>query len=210
MPTWSPARAHCTGWMRKRKARGVERRLRPAALRDAELVHVEETFRTTNPVPIAAKLDRAYRLPSGKLVLVELKTRWNGGPNFSDVIQLSAQRVALSAATGQTVASEAFVLIARPGARRWLLHTESICCPPIRSSRWFVAGTPFSRTGSRRGTRRRWATTEVALSEANAPVLAGNGAYRPSGDAADVGDPRHQLWGGWATWCRHFGKVALA
>jgi len=104
--------------MRKRKARGVERRLRPAALRDAELVHVEETFRTTNPVPIAAKLDRAYRLPSGKLVLVELKTRWNGGPNFSDVIQLSAQRVALSAATGQTVASEAFVLIARPGVRR--------------------------------------------------------------------------------------------
>lgn len=36
-----------------------------------------------------------------KLVLVELKTRWNGGPNFSDVIQLPAQRVALSEATGQ-------------------------------------------------------------------------------------------------------------
>ena len=56
--------------LRKRQARGVERRLRPAALRDAELVHVEKTFRTTSPVPIAAKLDRAYRLPSGQLVLV--------------------------------------------------------------------------------------------------------------------------------------------
>jgi CRISPR-associated exonuclease Cas4 len=100
--------------LRKRQARGVERRSRPAALRDAELVHVEKTFKTTSPVPIAAKLDRAYRLPSGQLVLVELKTRWNGGPNLSDVIQLSAQRVALSAATGQTVANEAFVLIARP------------------------------------------------------------------------------------------------
>jgi hypothetical protein len=104
--------------LRKRQARGVERRSRPAALRDAELVHVEKTVRTTSPVPIAAKLDRAYRLPSGQLVLVELKTRWNGGPNFSDVIQLSAQWVAVSAATGQTVASEAFVLIARPGIRR--------------------------------------------------------------------------------------------
>jgi CRISPR/Cas system-associated exonuclease Cas4 (RecB family) len=104
--------------LRKRQARGVERRSRPVALRDAELVHIEKTFRTTSPVPVAAKLDRAYRLPSGQLVLVELKTRWNGGPKFSDVIQLSAQRVALSAATGQTVASEAFVLIARPGVRR--------------------------------------------------------------------------------------------
>ena len=104
--------------LRKRQARGVERRSRPAALRDAELVLVEKKFRTTSPVPIAAKLDRAYRLPSGQLVLLELKTRWNGGPNLSDVIQLSAQRVALSAATGQTVAAEAFVLIERPGARR--------------------------------------------------------------------------------------------
>ena len=104
--------------LRKRHDGGIERRSRPAALRDAELVHIETTFRTTSPVPIAAKLDRAYRLPSGQLVLVELKTRWNGAPNFSDVIQLSAQRVALSAATGKTVASEAFVLIARPGVRR--------------------------------------------------------------------------------------------
>lgn len=104
--------------LRKRQARCAERRSRPAGLRDAELVHIEKTFRATSPVPLAAKLDRAYRLPSGQLVLVELKTRWNGGPNLSDVIQLSAQRVALSAATGQTVASEAFVLTARRGVRR--------------------------------------------------------------------------------------------
>jgi CRISPR/Cas system-associated exonuclease Cas4 (RecB family) len=49
---------------------------------------------------------------------VELKTRWTGKPSFSDVIQLSAQRLALSRATGQTVAAEAYVLIARPGVRR--------------------------------------------------------------------------------------------
>jgi CRISPR/Cas system-associated exonuclease Cas4 (RecB family) len=104
--------------LEKRQARRLERRSRPAALQDAELIHIEKTFRMTSPVAITAKLDRAYRLPSGVLVLVELKTRWTGKPSFSDVIQLSAQRVALSAATGQTVSPEAFVLIARPGIRR--------------------------------------------------------------------------------------------
>jgi CRISPR/Cas system-associated exonuclease Cas4 (RecB family) len=104
--------------LRKRQARSVERQSRPAALQDAELIHIEKTFRMTSPVAITAKLDRAYRLPSGLLVLVELKTRWTSKPSFSDVIQLSAQRVALSAATGQTVSAEAFVLIARPGVRR--------------------------------------------------------------------------------------------
>ena len=104
--------------LRRRQARCVERRSRPAVLRDAELIHIEKTVRMTRPVAITAKLDRAYRLPSGSLVLVELKTRWTGKPSFSDVIQLSAQRVALSAATGQTVSPEAFVLIARPSIRR--------------------------------------------------------------------------------------------
>jgi CRISPR/Cas system-associated exonuclease Cas4 (RecB family) len=104
--------------LRRRQARCVERRSRPAALQDAELIHIEKTFRMTSPVAITAKLDRAYRLPSGLLVLLELKTRWTGKPSFSDVIQLSAQRVALSAATGQTVSPEAYVLIAWPGVRR--------------------------------------------------------------------------------------------
>ena len=103
--------------LRKRQARGVERRSRPAALRDAELVHVEKTFRTTSPVPIAAKLDRAYRLPSGQLVLLELKTRWNGGPNLSDVIQLSAQRVAVMGQTHQAVVPYAYVMVKAPTRR---------------------------------------------------------------------------------------------
>ena len=104
--------------LRRRRARQSERRSRPAALQDAELLHVEKTFKTTRPVPIAAKVDRVYRLPSGLLVLVELKTRWNGKPSISDVIHLSAQRLALSGSTGEPVASQGFVLIAWPGVRR--------------------------------------------------------------------------------------------
>ena len=53
----------------------AEQASRPAALRDAELVYMEKLFRISTPVGLVAKLDRAYRLPSGLLVLVEFKTR---------------------------------------------------------------------------------------------------------------------------------------
>ena len=73
----------------------AERASRPAALRDAELVYMERLFRVSTPVGLMAKLDRAYRLPSGMIVLVEFKTRWSNQPSLSDVIQLSAQRMAV-------------------------------------------------------------------------------------------------------------------
>ena len=60
----------------------------------------KELFRISTPVGLVAKLDRAYRLPSGLLVLVEFKTRWSNQPCLSDVIQLSAQRMAVNGANG--------------------------------------------------------------------------------------------------------------
>lgn len=95
----------------------AERASRPDALRDAELVYMERLFRTSKPVGVVAKIDRAYRLPSGLLVLVELKTRWINQPCLSDVIQLSAQRVAVMGSTRQTVASYAFVMVKAPTRR---------------------------------------------------------------------------------------------
>ena len=91
----------------------AERASRPAALRDAELVYLEKLFRISTPVGLVAKLDRAYRLPSGLLVLVEFKTRWSNQPFLSDVIQLSAQRLAVKQ-TGQSVASHGYVLVKAP------------------------------------------------------------------------------------------------
>jgi hypothetical protein len=64
-------------------------------LRDAELFCVESQFRSKSRWPIVARVDRAYRLPSGLVVLVELKTRSTPAVRTSDVIQLSAQRVAV-------------------------------------------------------------------------------------------------------------------
>ncbi|WP_068635368.1 PD-(D/E)XK nuclease family protein [Thauera butanivorans] len=95
----------------------AERASRPDALRDAELVDMERLFWASNPVGVVGKIDRAYRLPSGLLVLVELKTRWINRPFLSDVIQLSAQRMAVIGQTGQSVASYGYVLVKAPTGR---------------------------------------------------------------------------------------------
>jgi len=95
----------------------AERASRPAALRDAELVYMERLFRVSTPVGLMAKLDRAYRMPSGVIVLVEFKTRWINQPRLSDVIQLSAQRVAVIGQTRQAVASYAYVMVKAPTKR---------------------------------------------------------------------------------------------
>ncbi len=95
----------------------AERASRPAALRDAELVYLEKLFRISTPVGLVAKLDRAYRLPSGLLVLVEFKTRWSNQPCLSDVIQLSAQGMAVMGQTGQSVASHGYVMVKAPTRR---------------------------------------------------------------------------------------------
>lgn len=95
----------------------AERASRPAALRDAELVYMERLFRVSTPVGLVAKLDRAYRMPSGLLVLVEFKTRWSNQPFLSDVIQLSAQRMAVMGQTGQSVASYGYVMVKAPTRR---------------------------------------------------------------------------------------------
>ncbi len=87
----------------------------PRELRGAELVYAEQTFCAEGDITIVAKLDRGYRNPSGVIILVELKTRRTNQPYFSDVIELSAQRQAVQAQTGEHVAAFGFVLIQRPG-----------------------------------------------------------------------------------------------
>jgi len=96
--------------LRRQRALVAERRDRPADLRDADLIWVESQFRSKSRWPIVARVDRAYRLPSGLVVLVELKTRSTATVRASDVIQLSAQRVAVEDELRVQVSVEAFVI----------------------------------------------------------------------------------------------------
>ncbi|MBI5720651.1 MAG: PD-(D/E)XK nuclease family protein [Rubrivivax sp.] len=103
--------------LRRRRAaaaKDAEQASRPAALGDATLAYMEKLFRVRAPVPLVARVDRAYRRPDGELVLVELKTRWSDRAYATDVIQLSAQRMALEGQTGQRVAAHGFVTAQRP------------------------------------------------------------------------------------------------
>lgn len=83
---------------------------------------MERAFRTDRPFPLIVRLDRAYRMPDGALVLVELKTRWRSGPRASDIVQLSAQRLAVEVATGQRVSPYAFVTVVTPDRKRRRVH----------------------------------------------------------------------------------------
>lgn len=87
----------------------------PRALRGAVLAYSEHTFRS-HRLRLVARLDRAYRV-SENLTLVELKTREIDHVYESDVIELSAQRVALMKTTGERVAQVAYVLLQEPGTR---------------------------------------------------------------------------------------------
>ena len=69
------------------------------------LVYIERVFGAKSPVPIIAKLDHGYRNAEGVIILVELKTRRLNRPYLSDVIELSAQRLAVQAQKGERVAA---------------------------------------------------------------------------------------------------------
>src|SRR6218665_3000086 len=89
-----------------------------ARLRRAELVYSERVFRVHEPEVISAKVDRAYRRGDGVFVLLELKTRVHARAYSSDVIELSAQRLALGGELGLPVAAHGYVLIQAPDGRQ--------------------------------------------------------------------------------------------
>jgi CRISPR-associated exonuclease Cas4 len=100
--------------LRVDSAARAERASRPEELAGAGLLYMEKQFRIRGPVPLVARIDRAYQADDGVIVLVELKTRRKSRPYLSDVIQLSAQKMALEGQTGLRVAEHAFVTVQRP------------------------------------------------------------------------------------------------
>jgi hypothetical protein len=109
-------------WWLQRRGLGPCGAVLPPELRRARLVYAERLFRADGAVSITAKVDRVYRKAACALVLVELKTRTANRVHWSDVIELSAQRVALTAQTGEIVADHAYVLTAHPDSCRTEWH----------------------------------------------------------------------------------------
>ena len=121
-----------------------ERAGRPRDLIDAELIYLEKRFDVTEPVRLSARLDRAYRKRNGLIVLVELKTRAVSRAFPSDVIQLSAQKLALEHKRGQAVAQHGYVVAQTPDgvreAHRVQLISEAAVVALIRRREAILAG----------------------------------------------------------------------
>lgn len=94
----------------------------PAELRGARLTYAEQLFRSTGPVAVSAKVDRAYRDQAGVVTLVELKTRKADKVYLSDVIEMSAQRHALHSKTGEQVSTHGYIVVQRVGPTRQKAH----------------------------------------------------------------------------------------
>ena len=101
-------------WLKRHRAGSPVVAL-PRELRKARLLFAERLFAAAGRAAISARVDRAYRVESGAIVLLELKTRDIDRPYWSDVIELSAQRAAVELQTGATVADHAYVAVQRPG-----------------------------------------------------------------------------------------------
>lgn len=112
-----------TGWLAMHCLRRRQRQAPswpPEELRDGTLTYVERTFRTVEHPILVARVDRAYRSSDGLITLVELKTRAEARVYPSDIIELSAQRMALSADTGEPVSTVAHVVVESEGRRKSL------------------------------------------------------------------------------------------
>lgn len=96
--------------LRRRGRREVDAWL-PDELRTARLVYAERLFQSKGRIRICVTVHRAYLDRAGQLTLVELKTRGLNTVYPSDVIELSAQRAALMAATDETVSAHPYVLV---------------------------------------------------------------------------------------------------
>ena len=100
----------------RQRRRAVDRWWRPRDLQDAPVVFSERTFRIWRPFPLAARVDRGMQV-GGEIVLVELKTRARHVVYRSDVIELSAQKLAIEDEGAWPVSSLAYVVTEQRGTR---------------------------------------------------------------------------------------------
>lgn len=110
----------------RRRAAGANEWM-PGELKYHRLAYSERTFRSGGDRQVVARVDRAYRGRSGLITLVELKTRRAHRAYRSDVIELSAQRVALEGETGEPVARTGWVVV--ESATRRTAHPVTLMSP---------------------------------------------------------------------------------
>lgn len=95
---------------RTHRSQLADREWLPLGLVGAKLVWSEKAFLCESPVPMAARIDRAYRTDDRQLTLVEFKRRAVFRAYQSDVVELSVQRYVMQKA-GHSVSRLAYVVV---------------------------------------------------------------------------------------------------
>jgi CRISPR/Cas system-associated exonuclease Cas4 (RecB family) len=103
-------------WVGTRKAqiRRTEQAWLPEELRHARIEFAERHFYAKRPVRLIAKVDRVYKDERGTLFVTELKRRVKTQAYLSDVVELSAQKLAIERGGRRAVAEIGFVVIEHP------------------------------------------------------------------------------------------------
>ena len=104
----------------RRETEGV-----PTYLANGLLRYSERRFTGPMHLPIVARVDRAYEVRD-QLHLVEFKTRRHARVYESDIIELSAQRVAVAFSTGEEVSLKGTVLTEDRNSGRRVAHSVTL------------------------------------------------------------------------------------
>lgn len=111
------------GWwfwrrMRAQAIRNADASWLPPELKRATLQYTERQFFTKAPFPLVARIDRGYLAASNEIVLVDFKRRKIKRAFLSDVVEISAQRLAMQGAGIRNVAMHAYVVVIDPETSR--------------------------------------------------------------------------------------------
>jgi CRISPR-associated exonuclease Cas4 len=82
-------------------------------LADCRLMFAEKSFSINAPIRLTARVDRAYH-DGVAMILMELKTRYHERVYASDIIEVSAQRLAVECSTGMRVHDFGYIVLQNP------------------------------------------------------------------------------------------------
>lgn len=86
----------------------------PDELKNATIWMKEKGFEISGDIPLIGKMDEAFLLPSGMIVLSDTKSRKRKVVYESDILQVSGYKVLVEDATGKSVADYGFVRLLTP------------------------------------------------------------------------------------------------
>ena len=92
----------------------------PERLKKASIWGKERSVKTSSSVYMHGIIDEGFRLPDGTIVLSDTKSRDRRVVHESDILQLSAYKLAIEESTGERVSDDGYVRLLRPDKNEYI------------------------------------------------------------------------------------------